>query len=181
MDFMNMSPINTSRRQLSARTLAITESEYPASATTRYLVHNADQGSPLNRSCAGQRPAARVGVAGPTPGLTCGFCSVGRRFTPVKWRAQTCRLFTIGDAPRDRLSGAQSYLFCGTLNNLLETLPCSPSSTKYSPSHTAALLREPPVVSGAARRGGRHAVCGRVVGQIWSAAGRSLALRSCCV
>ena len=49
----------------------------------------ARQGSPLNRSCAGQRPAARVGVAGPTPGLTCGFCSVGRRFTPVKWRAQT--------------------------------------------------------------------------------------------
>ena len=46
------------------------------------------QGSPLNRSCAGQRPAARVGVAGPTPGLTCGFCSVGRRFTPVKWRAR---------------------------------------------------------------------------------------------
>jgi len=37
-----------------------------------------------------------------------------------------CRLFTIGDAPRDRLSGAQSHLFCGTLNDLLETLPCPP-------------------------------------------------------
>jgi hypothetical protein len=51
--------------------------------------HNGSQGSPLNRSCAGQRPVARTGVAGPTPSLTCGFCSVGRRFTPVKWRAQT--------------------------------------------------------------------------------------------
>ena len=53
------------------------------------LRHIGGQGSPLNRSCAGQRPAARVGVAGPTPGLTCGFCSFGRRFTPVKWRAQS--------------------------------------------------------------------------------------------
>ncbi len=52
-------------------------------------VARSGMGSPLNRSCAGQRPAARVGVAGPTPGLTCGFCSVGCRFTPVKWRAQT--------------------------------------------------------------------------------------------
>ena len=50
--------------------------------------HYCGRGSPLNRSCAGQRPAARVGVAGPTPSLTCGFCSVSRRFTPVKWRAQ---------------------------------------------------------------------------------------------
>ena len=48
--------------------------------------HKPPLGSPLNRSCAGQRPAVRVGVAGPNPGLTCGFCIVGRRSTPVRWR-----------------------------------------------------------------------------------------------
>src|SRR6266568_2550511 len=70
---------------------------YTASGLAMYAVdiilpYNERQGSPLNRSCAGQRPAARVGVAGPTPGLTCGFCSVGCRFTPVKWRAQSAVL-----------------------------------------------------------------------------------------
>ena len=50
---------------------------------------NPAKGSPLNRSCAGQRPAARVGVAGAGSGLTCGFWSVDRRSTPAKWRART--------------------------------------------------------------------------------------------
>jgi hypothetical protein len=54
--------------------------------TCRRLTRKGAQGSALNRSFAGQRPAARVDVAGPTPSLTCGFSSVGRRFTPVKWR-----------------------------------------------------------------------------------------------
>src|SRR6266516_7979268 len=44
---MAMSPINTSRRQLSARTLAVTESEHPASATTRHSV-------PADYSCIGE-------------------------------------------------------------------------------------------------------------------------------
>ena len=59
---------------------------------------NRRRGSPLNRSCASQRPATRVGAAEPDPGLTCGFCSVGRRSTPVKWRARTavtCGLVSI--------------------------------------------------------------------------------------
>ncbi len=43
----------------------------------------------------------------------------------------------------------------------------NPSSTKYSPSHTAALLRETPG-SCRERSAGPLAVCGRVVGQIWA-------------
>ena len=51
---------------------------------------NPAKGSPLNRSCAGQRPAARVGVAGAGSGLTCGFVEfVDRRSTPAEWRART--------------------------------------------------------------------------------------------
>jgi hypothetical protein len=42
------------------------------------------RGYSRNRSCAGQRLAARVGLGGLDPGLTCGFCSVFRRSTPVK-------------------------------------------------------------------------------------------------
>jgi len=38
-DFMNTSPVSTCGRQPSARTLAVTESEHPASATTRHPVH----------------------------------------------------------------------------------------------------------------------------------------------
>src|SRR5271163_426930 len=61
--------------------------------------NNSPPGSPLKRSCAGQRPAARVGAAGPNPGLTCGFCGVGRRSTPAKWRAQRA------DIPPDGAAG----------------------------------------------------------------------------
>jgi hypothetical protein len=46
--------------------------------------NKARMGYSRNRSCAGQRPAARVGLGGPDPCLTCGFCSVDRRSTPVK-------------------------------------------------------------------------------------------------
>jgi hypothetical protein len=45
---------------------------------------NDRMGYSRNRSCAGQRLAARVGLGGLDPGLTCGFCSVDRRSTPVK-------------------------------------------------------------------------------------------------
>jgi len=40
--FVTMSHASTSGRRPLVRTLAVTESEHPASATTRHLVHNAD-------------------------------------------------------------------------------------------------------------------------------------------
>ncbi len=44
---------------------------------------NLYMGYSRNRSCAGQRLAARVGLGRLDPGLTCGFWSVDRRSTPV--------------------------------------------------------------------------------------------------
>ncbi len=39
---MNVSPVSNSRRQLSAQTLAVAESEHPVSVATRHFEHNAD-------------------------------------------------------------------------------------------------------------------------------------------
>ena len=104
-------------------------------------IDNSAPGSPLKRSCAGQRPAARVGAAGPNPGLTCGFCSVGRRSTPVKWRARTALTPTT---------------WCGgTCSRPLTSTPVSRSATPVIGEHRPAahlvvfvlVIQRPPAVA----------------------------------
>jgi hypothetical protein len=83
-----------------AASLALSDEALVAAA----WLHDVGRGSPFNRSCAGQRPAARIGVAGAGSGLTCGFCSVDRRSTPAKWRARSGIMWTAG------LCGRQQHL-----------------------------------------------------------------------